>query len=49
MMRPISMTLQAGDILILFRQTRSEKNNMYYEGVKMYDALPTDNESGKKI
>ena len=35
-------TRQTGDIAIGFRRTRSAQKSMFYEGVKMYNALPAE-------
>lgn len=35
-------TCQAQSIIIPFRKTKSAQKSMYYEGVKMYNALPTE-------
>ncbi|KAM0724671.1 hypothetical protein ACS0PU_009055 [Formica fusca] len=35
-------TRQAGDIAIKYRRTRSAQKSMFYEGVKMYNALPAE-------
>ena len=43
------VTRQAGDIVIEFRRTRSARKSMYYEGVKMYNALPTEVKNYKRI
>lgn len=36
------VTRQAGDIFIKFRKTRSAQKSLFYEGVKMYNALPME-------
>ena len=43
------VTRQAGDIVIGFRRTRSAQKSMYYEGVKMYNAVPTEVKNCKRI
>lgn len=35
-------TRQAGDIVMQFRRTTSAQKSMFYEGVKMYNALPAE-------
>jgi len=34
-------TRQAGNIELQFRKTKSVQKNLFYEGVKIYNALPT--------
>ena len=43
------ITRQAGDIVIEFKRTRSAQKSLYYEGVKMYNALPTEVSSCERI
>ena len=42
-------TRQAGDIAIQFRRTRSAQKSMFYEGVKMFNALPAEIKRCKKL
>jgi hypothetical protein len=35
-------TRQAGNIVITFRRTRSAQKSLFYEGIKMYNSLPTE-------
>jgi len=35
-------TKQAGNIVIQFRRTRSAQKSLFYEGIKMYNALPLE-------
>ena len=43
------MIRQAGNIVIEYRRTRSAQKSMYYEGVKIYIALPTEVKSCERI
>jgi len=40
-------TRQAGNIELQFRKTKSAQKNLFYEGVKMYNALPEISENKK--
>lgn len=42
-------TRQAGDIAIKYRRTRSAQKSMFYEGVKMYNALPAEIKRNERI
>jgi len=35
-------TRQAGNIELQFRKTKSAQKSLFYEGVKMYNALPAE-------
>ena len=47
--RSSRVTRQAGDIVVKFRRTRSAQKSMYYEGVNMYNALPTEVKNHERI
>jgi hypothetical protein len=35
-------TRQAGNIVIIFRRTRSAQKSLFYEGIKMFNSFPTE-------
>lgn len=42
-------TRQAGNIVVTYRRTRSAQKSLFYEGIKMYNSLPTELKQCKKI
>jgi len=42
-------TRQAGNIVVAFRRTRSAQKSLFYEGIKMYNSLPTEIKQCDKI
>jgi len=42
-------TRQAGNIVVTFRRTRSAQKSLFYEGIKMYNSLPTEIKQCDKI
>jgi len=42
-------TRQMGNIKIKFRKTKNAQNSMFYEGIKMYNALPIEIKNSERL
>jgi len=42
-------TRQMGNIKIKFRKTKSAQKSMFYEGIKIYNALPTEIKNSERL
>jgi len=42
-------TRQTGDIVLEFRKTKSAQKSVFYEGVKMYNSLPTSIKQNERL
>jgi len=42
-------TRQMGNIKLKFKKTKSAQKNMFYKGIKMYNALPAEIKSSERL
>jgi len=43
------LTRQAGNIVLELRKTKSVQKSLFYEGVKMYNSLPTNIKQSERL